>query len=144
MFNIFLAVFFGTLGFAFLDPYFFIGYLTSSRCSGEQAIFMANAGGARDNAKKIVEVRTEEGHAAVSPDRRRRYAWRSLQGHLLRGAQSGHQVHDALRAAGRRVRGPAGMDYGFGLSHALSAVFLVGSAIFVYRSFYGMWIGSAA
>src|SRR5207302_5748086 len=54
MFNIFLAVFFGTLGFAFLEPYFFIGYLISIALFGlYQAIFMANAGGAWDNAKKI-------------------------------------------------------------------------------------------
>jgi K(+)-stimulated pyrophosphate-energized sodium pump len=57
MFNIFLAVFFGTLAFAFLDPFFFIGYLFSIAIFGlYQAIFMANAGGAWDNAKKIVET----------------------------------------------------------------------------------------
>ncbi|MBB1494510.1 sodium-translocating pyrophosphatase [Propioniciclava sp. MC1595] len=57
MFNIFLGVFFATLAFAFTDPYFFIGYLVSIAIIGlYQAIFMANAGGAWDNAKKIVEV----------------------------------------------------------------------------------------
>ncbi len=57
MFNIFLTVFFATLGFAFIEPYFFIGYLISIALFGlYQAIFMANAGGAWDNAKKIVEV----------------------------------------------------------------------------------------
>ena len=57
MFNIFLAVFFASLGFAFIEPYFFIGYLISIAIFGlYQAIFMANAGGAWDNAKKIVEV----------------------------------------------------------------------------------------
>jgi len=57
MFNIFLAVFFATLAFAFFEPYFFIGYLVSIAVFGlYQAIFMANAGGAWDNAKKIVEV----------------------------------------------------------------------------------------
>jgi K(+)-stimulated pyrophosphate-energized sodium pump len=57
MFNIFLVVFFSTLGFAFVEPYFFIGYLISIALFGlYQAIFMANAGGAWDNAKKIVEV----------------------------------------------------------------------------------------
>ena len=57
MFNIFLAVFFATLAFAFIEPFFFIGYLISIAVFGlYQAIFMANAGGAWDNAKKIVEV----------------------------------------------------------------------------------------
>src|SRR5208283_5241102 len=57
MFNIFLTVFFATLAFAFVEPYFFIGYLISIALFGlYQAIFMANAGGAWDNAKKIVET----------------------------------------------------------------------------------------
>jgi K(+)-stimulated pyrophosphate-energized sodium pump len=57
MFNIFLAVFFATLSFAFVEPFFFIGYLISIAIFGlYQAIFMANAGGAWDNAKKVVEV----------------------------------------------------------------------------------------
>ena len=61
MFNIFLAVFFTTLAFACLDSYFFIGYLISIAIFGlYQAIFMANAGGAWDNAKKIVEVELRE------------------------------------------------------------------------------------
>jgi K(+)-stimulated pyrophosphate-energized sodium pump len=57
MFNIFMAVFFATLAFAFIEPFFFIGYLISIAIFGlYQAIFMANAGGAWDNAKKVVEV----------------------------------------------------------------------------------------
>lgn len=61
MINIFLAVFFGTLAFAFLEPFFFIGYLISIALFGLfQAVFMANAGGAWDNAKKIVEVDLKE------------------------------------------------------------------------------------
>jgi K(+)-stimulated pyrophosphate-energized sodium pump len=57
MTNIFMVVFFSTLGFACLDPYFFIGYLISMALFGlYQAIFMANAGGAWDNAKKVVET----------------------------------------------------------------------------------------
>jgi K(+)-stimulated pyrophosphate-energized sodium pump len=57
MFNIFLAVFFATLAFAFFETYFFIGYLISIALFGlYQAIFMANAGGAWDNAKKVVET----------------------------------------------------------------------------------------
>ena len=65
MFNIFLAVFFSTLAFACLNHYFFIGYLISIAVFGlYQAIFMANAGGAWDNAKKLVEV---EMHAKGTP-----------------------------------------------------------------------------
>jgi K(+)-stimulated pyrophosphate-energized sodium pump len=61
MFNIFLAVFFATLAFAFVEPFFFIGYLISIAVFGlYQAIFMANAGGAWDNAKKIVEVELKQ------------------------------------------------------------------------------------
>jgi K(+)-stimulated pyrophosphate-energized sodium pump len=61
MFNIFLAIFFTTLAFACIDSYFFIGYLISIAIFGlYQAIFMANAGGAWDNAKKIVEVELRE------------------------------------------------------------------------------------
>ena len=57
MFNIFMAVFFGTLACAFIEPFFFIGYLISLAIVGlYQAVFMANAGGAWDNAKKIVET----------------------------------------------------------------------------------------
>jgi K(+)-stimulated pyrophosphate-energized sodium pump len=61
MFNIFLAVFFMTLGAAFIEPYFFVGFLISLAIAGLfQAVFMANAGGAWDNAKKIVETELHE------------------------------------------------------------------------------------
>src|SRR5205814_557567 len=57
MFNIFLTVFFATLSFAFVEAFFFVGYLVSIALFGlYQAIFMANAGGAWDNAKKVVET----------------------------------------------------------------------------------------
>src|SRR5687768_386063 len=57
MFNIFMGVFFATLAYAFVEPFFFIGYLISIAVFGlYQAIFMANAGGSWDNAKKVVEV----------------------------------------------------------------------------------------
>jgi len=70
MFNIFLTLFFATLAFACLEPFLFIGYLVSLALFGLfQAIYLANAGGAWDNAKKIVEVDLrEEGtelHAAT-------------------------------------------------------------------------------
>src|SRR5438552_2409019 len=66
MFNIFLTVFFATLAFAFVEPYFFIGYLISIAVFGlYQAIFMANAGGAWDNAKKIVEVELKQKGTAL-------------------------------------------------------------------------------
>ena len=66
MFNIFLTVFFATLAFAFFEPYFFIGYLISIALFGLfQAIFMANAGGAWDNAKKIVETELKQKGTAL-------------------------------------------------------------------------------
>ena len=66
MFNIFLTVFFMTLGCAFIDPFFFVGYLIGLAMAGLfQAIFMANAGGAWDNAKKIVETELHEKGTAL-------------------------------------------------------------------------------
>ena len=86
MFNIFLAVFFSTLAFAFFEPYFFVGYLISIAIFGLfQAIFMANAGGAWDNAKKLVEVELKEkGTTLHAATRRRRHRRRPVQGHLAR------------------------------------------------------------
>ncbi len=102
MFNIFLAVFFGTLAFAFVEPFFFIGYLISIALFGlYQAIFMANAGGAWDNAKKVVEVTLKEKgtplhDATVVGD---------TVGDPFKDTSSvamnpGDQVHDALRPSG--------------------------------------------
>src|SRR5882724_11909901 len=66
MFNIFLTVFFSTLAFAFVESFFFIGYLISIAILGlYQAIFMANAGGAWDNAKKVVEVDLKQKGSAL-------------------------------------------------------------------------------
>jgi K(+)-stimulated pyrophosphate-energized sodium pump len=66
MFNIFMAVLFTTLSFAFMEPYFFIGYLVSIAIFGlYQAIFMANAGGAWDNAKKLVETELHKKHTPL-------------------------------------------------------------------------------
>jgi K(+)-stimulated pyrophosphate-energized sodium pump len=142
MFNIFLAVFFATLGFAFLEPYFFIGYLVSIALFGLfQAIFMANAGGAWDNAKKIVEVELKE------------------KGTPLHAATVvGDTVGDPFKDTSSVAMNPVikfttlfgllavelgvqlASQYGSMLSHLLSAAFLMGSAIFVWRSFYGMRI----
>ncbi len=139
MFNIFLAVFFGTLGFAFLEPYFFIGYLVSIALFGLfQAIFMANAGGAWDNAKKIVEVELKEkGSAAARRHGRRRYRGRPVQGHLVGGHEPGHQVHDPVRLAGGGAGRAACRAVWRRAQPLLSAAFLLGSAVFVWRSFYG-------
>ncbi len=146
MFNIFLTVFFSTLAFAFLEPYFFIGYLISIALFGlYQAIFMANAGGAWDNAKKIVEVELKEkGTPLHAATRRRRHRGRSVQGHLVGGHEPDHQVHHALRPARRRAGGDADRRARAAMSHALAAVFFAISLVFVYRSFYGMRIRSGA
>ncbi len=105
MFNIFLGIFFATLAFAFVEPYFFIGYLISIAIFGlYQAIFMANAGGAWDNAKKIVEVDLQgQGHRVARRLDRRRHRRRPVQGHLLGGPEPGHQVHHPVRHAGDRA-----------------------------------------
>jgi K(+)-stimulated pyrophosphate-energized sodium pump len=144
MFNIFLTVFFSTLSFAFLEPYFFIGYLISIALFGlYQAIFMANAGGAWDNAKKIVEVELK------------------MKGTPLHAATVvGDTVGDPFKDTSSVALNPVikfttlfgllavqlavklSTEQGPFLSHALAAVFLGLSMIFVYRSFYGMRIGS--
>ncbi len=145
MFNIFLTVFFATLAFAFYEPFFFIGYLISIALFGlYQAIFMANAGGAWDNAKKIVEVELK---AKGTP----------LHAATVVGDTVGDPFKDTssvamnpvikfttlfgLLAVELAVKLTA--DAGAGLSLMLSAIFLAISMIFVYRSFYGMRIGSA-
>ena len=141
MFNIFLTVFFSTLAFACLEPFFFIGYLISIALFGLfQAIFMANAGGAWDNAKKVVEVELKEkGTPLHEATRRRRHGRRSLQGHVVGRDEPDHQVHDALRPPRRRAR-----DHAPGhTSVFLAAVFFAVALFFVYRSFYGMRIKSA-
>jgi K(+)-stimulated pyrophosphate-energized sodium pump len=142
MFNIFLTVFFGTLAFAFLEPFFFIGYLVSIALFGLfQAIFMANAGGAWDNAKKIVETELK----AKGTD---------LHAATVVGDTVGDPFKDTSSVALNPIikfttlfgllavelgvsitaqQGPA-------LSISLAAVFLVISMYFVYRSFYHMRI----
>ena len=93
MFNIFLAVFFVTLAFAFVEPFFFIGYLISIAVFGlYQAIFMANAGGAWDNGSTRCHCR-------------RRHRGRSVQRHFFGCHEPDHQVHDVVWLAGSRVGG---------------------------------------
>jgi K(+)-stimulated pyrophosphate-energized sodium pump len=144
MFNIFLTVFFSTLAFAFLEPYFFIGYLISIALFGlYQAVFMANAGGAWDNAKKIVETELKE---KGSP----------LHAATVVGDTVGDPFKDTSSVAMNPVIkfttlfGLLAVELavsltaasGPGLSRVLSLVFFVLSMVFVWRSFYGMRIRS--
>jgi K(+)-stimulated pyrophosphate-energized sodium pump len=147
MLNMFLGVFFSTLAFAFFEPFFFIGYLISIALFGlYQAIFMANAGGAWDNAKKIVEV---DLHAKGT----------TLHDATIVGDTVGDPYKDTSSVAlnpvikfttlfgllavelAVQMAEQAGSTT---LTHALAAAFFVISAYFVYRSFYGMRIGSGA
>jgi len=141
MLNIFIAVFFAALSFAFVEPFFFIGYLISIAIFGlYEAIFMANAGGAWDNAKKIVEVELKQkgtplhdatvvgdtvgdpfkdtSSVALNPV----IKFTTLFGLLA--------VELAVDLAGKNAE----------LTHILAAVFFLVSFFFVYRSFYGMRI----
>jgi len=142
MFNIFLTVFFSTLAFAFLEPYFFIGYLISIALFGlYQAVFMANAGGAWDNAKKIVETELKEKGSA-------------LHAATVVGDTVGDPFKDTSSVAMNPVIkfttlfGLLAVELavsltatsGPGLSRVLSLVFFVLSMVFVWRSFYGMRI----
>ncbi len=142
MFNIFLTVFFATLGFAFVESYFFIGYLISIALFGlYQAIFMANAGGAWDNAKKIVEVELK---AKGTP----------LHDATVVGDTVGDPFKDTSSVALNPIIkfttlfGLLAVELGesltakqgAGFSTTLAAVFLLISMVFVWRSFYGMRI----
>jgi len=143
MLNIFIGVFFATLAFAFLEPFFFIGYLISIAVFGlYQAIFMANAGAAWDNAKKIVEVELKQ------------------KGTELHDATVvGDTVGDPFKDTSSVALNPVikfttlfgllavelavklTVTNGSGLTHVLAAIFFAVSICFVYRSFYGMRIG---
>jgi len=142
MLNIFIAVFFGTLAFAFVEPFFFIGYLISIAIFGlYQAIFMADAGGAWDNAKKIVETEMKQ------------------KGTPLHDATVvGDTVGDPFKDTSSVALNPVikfttlfGLlavelavqltaDQGANITHALAAFFFLISFTFVYRSFYSMRI----
>ncbi len=142
MFNIFLAVFFATLGFAFLEPYFFIGYLISIALFGLfQAIFMANAGGAWDNAKKIVEVELKQKgtplHAATVVGDTVGDPFKDTSSVALNPIIKFTTLFGLLAV---ELGVQLTRDYGSGMSHLLSAAFVLGSMVFVWRSFYGMRI----
>ena len=141
MFNIFLAVFFATLSFAFMEPFLFIGYLFSIAIFGlYQAIFMANAGGAWDNAKKVVEVDLKQ------------------KGTPLHDATViGDTVGDPFKDTSSVAMNPIiKFTTLFGLlavelavtltkenamlTHILAVAFFLVSAFFVHKSFYGMRI----
>ena len=142
MFNIFLAIFFSTLAFACVNHYFFIGYLISIAIFGLfQAIFMANAGGAWDNAKKIVETEL------------------NMKGTDLHAATVvGDTVGDPFKDTSSVAMNPViKFTTLFGLlavelaielpattAHIAAAVFFVASTVFVWRSFYKMRIPEAA
>jgi K(+)-stimulated pyrophosphate-energized sodium pump len=145
MFNIFLAVFFGTLGFAFLEPYFFIGYLISIALFGLfQAIFMANAGGAWDNAKKIVEtelkMKNTPLHAATVVGDTVGDPFKDTSSVALNPVIKFTTLFGLLAV---ELAVELTTEMGTGVTHALAAVFLALSMVFVYRSFYGMRIRSA-
>jgi len=138
MFNIFLTVFFSTLAFACLESYFFIGYLISIAIFGlYQAIFMANAGGAWDNAKKLVEVELKE---KGTP----------LHEACVVGDTVGDPFKDTSSVAMNPVIkfttlfGLLAVEMAIELSRQtsliLSGVFFAISVVFVWRSFYGMRI----
>jgi len=145
MINIFLVVFFSTLAFSFVEPYFFIGYLISIALFGlYQAIFMANGGGAWDNAKKIVETELK---AKGTP----------LHDATVVGDTVGDPFKDTSSVAlnpiikfttlfgllAVELAVSLTAERGAGLTHALAGLFLVLSMCFVYRSFYGMRIQSS-
>jgi K(+)-stimulated pyrophosphate-energized sodium pump len=144
MFNIFLVVFFSTLAFAFLEPYFFIGYLISIALFGLfQAIFMANAGGAWDNAKKIVEVELKAKgtalHAATVVGDTVGDPFKDTSSVALNPVIKFTTLFGLL-AVELAVKLSAEM--GGALTLSLAATFFALSMVFVWRSFYGMRIGA--
>ncbi|HYK01157.1 MAG TPA: sodium-translocating pyrophosphatase, partial [Thermoanaerobaculia bacterium] len=144
MLNIFMVVFFSTLAFACFEPFFFIGYLISIALFGlYQAIFMANAGGAWDNAKKIVETEMKmKGtplHAAVVVGDTVGDPFKDTSSVAMNPVIKFTTLFGllAVELAVEMTRAGQG-----GLTRILSAVFLLIAMFFVYRSFYGMRIGS--
>jgi K(+)-stimulated pyrophosphate-energized sodium pump len=142
MFNIFLTVFFATLAFAFIEPYFFIGYLISIAIVGlYQAIFMANAGGAWDNAKKIVETELKakgtDLHAATVVGDTVGDPFKDTSSVALNPIIKFTTLFGLLAV---ELAVSLTAEQGGTLTHVLAAVFLAVALFFVYRSFYGMRI----
>ncbi|MBV8811860.1 MAG: sodium-translocating pyrophosphatase, partial [Acidobacteriaceae bacterium] len=145
MFNIFLMVFFITLACAFVEPYFFIGYLISIALFGlYQAIFMANAGGAWDNAKKIVETELKEKgtdlHAATVVGDTVGDPFKDTSSVALNPIIKFTTLFGLLAV---ELAVSLSATNGTGLSHILAAIFFVLALIFVWRSFYRMRISDA-
>ncbi|MFZ5925985.1 MAG: sodium-translocating pyrophosphatase [Acidobacteriota bacterium] len=142
MFNIFIAVFFGTLAFSFVEEFFFIGYLIAIAIFGLfQAIFMANAGGAWDNAKKIVETEMKakgtDLHAATVVGDTVGDPFKDTSSVALNPTIKFTTLFGLLAvelAVSMRNQGQAM------LTHVLAVIFLLISMTFVYRSFYKMRI----
>ncbi len=145
MFNIFLGVFFATLAFSFADPFLFIGYLISIALFGlYQAIFMANAGGAWDNAKKIVETELKqkgtELHAATVVGDTVGDPFKDTSSVALNPIIKFTTLFGLLAV---ELAVSLARDQGTGLSHVLSALFLLVALVFIWRTFYGMRIEAA-
>jgi K(+)-stimulated pyrophosphate-energized sodium pump len=144
MLNIFLTVFFITLAFAFVEPFFFVGYLISIALFGlYQAIFMANAGGAWDNAKKVVETELRakgtELHAATVVGDTVGDPFKDTSSVALNPIIKFTTLFGLL-AVSLAVSVTSKQGHAFSLT--LSAIFFVVALFFVYRSFYGMRIES--
>jgi K(+)-stimulated pyrophosphate-energized sodium pump len=150
MFNIFLTIFFSTLAFAFLEPFFFIGYLISIAVFGlYQAIFMANAGGAWDNAKKVVEVDLKQKgtplHDATVVGDTVGDPFKDTSSVALNPVIKFTTLFGLLAVELAVSIGSTTGQFGENgpmVTHVLAGIFFVISMIFVARSFHGMRIGS--
>jgi K(+)-stimulated pyrophosphate-energized sodium pump len=146
MWNIFLTVFFAALAFAFVEPYFFIGYLVSIALFGLfQAIFMANAGGAWDNAKKIVEVELKQKgtdlHAATVVGDTVGDPFKDTSSVAMNPVIKFTTLFGLLAV---ELAVSLQQTQGSGIVHVIAAVFFLISVFFVWRSFYGMRIEKEA
>ena len=144
MLNIFIAVFFATLAFAFFEPFYFIGYLISIAIFGLfQAIFMANAGGAWDNAKKVVETELKmkgtDLHAATVVGDTVGDPFKDTSSVALNPIIKFTTLFGLLAV---ELAVSLNNQQGNTLSSVLGVIFLLVSVTFVYRSFYGMRIES--